>query len=150
MTVWIYFTPNTFEWLFIAGKFSRLILTFPISLKMPLIPHALNTIEIKCCMLALPMSISTIVVIVCVILTCTDELLEQALEDLYLNGVSELIRLVKIGYYLINRGCGNDQGKANLLGGACYCGNLDMVKELVEIHNCDPGKFKDLLSDYVH
>ena len=120
---------------------------------MPLIPHALNPIEIKCCMSTLPMSISTIVVIVhvCVIHTCTDELLELALKDLYVkDDIEEDIRLVNIGYYLINRGCGNDQGKANLLWGACYSGNLDMVKELVEIHKCDPGKFKDLLSDYVH
>ena len=43
-----------------------------------------------------------------------------------------------IALYLMSRGCGGDQDKANLLCAACYHGNLGVVKELVEQHEVDP------------
>ena len=45
-----------------------------------------------------------------------------------------------VGLYLIkHHGCGDEQDKARLLCIACLCGNLDVVKELVEQHNVDPN-----------
>ena len=41
---------------------------------------------------------------------------------------------------LINRGCGGDKQKAQLLYGACLWGRLDIVKELVELHNLNPNR----------
>ena len=50
-----------------------------------------------------------------------------------------------VGLYLIkHHGCGDEQDKAELLYKACECGNLDVVKELVEQHNVDPnGEYYD-------
>ena len=45
---------------------------------------------------------------------------------------------IDVALYLINRGCGDDEDKNKLLCGSCRRGRLDMVKELVEEHNCDP------------
>ena len=47
--------------------------------------------------------------------------------------------------YLINRGCGDDKDKAELLFRACEWIRLDIVKELVEEHKLDPnGKYYNL------
>ena len=46
---------------------------------------------------------------------------------------------VDTAHYLISRGCGGDKERGRLLCGACYSGNLDMVKELVEQHKVDPN-----------
>ena len=49
-----------------------------------------------------------------------------------------------IALYLINHGVDDEQDKARLLCEACYLGNLDIVKELVEQHNVDPnGEYYD-------
>ena len=46
----------------------------------------------------------------------------------------------RVGLYLIEcHGCGDKQDKAQLLCKACKCGNLDVVKELIEQHNVDPN-----------
>ncbi len=45
---------------------------------------------------------------------------------------------VDVALYLMSRGCGGDEDKANLLCGACRRGKLGAVKELVEQHNVDP------------
>ena len=44
---------------------------------------------------------------------------------------------IDVALYLINRGCGDDEDKNKLLCGSCQFGRLDVVKELVEEHNCD-------------
>ena len=52
---------------------------------------------------------------------------------------------VDVALYLINRGCGDDKDKANLLCRACLDDRLDIVKELVEEHKLDPnGKYYNL------
>ena len=43
-----------------------------------------------------------------------------------------------VALYLINHGCGGDEDKDRLLCRACEWGRLDVVKELVEEHHCDP------------
>ncbi len=43
-----------------------------------------------------------------------------------------------VALYLVRRGCGSDENKAKFLCRACYCGELDVVKELVEQHEVDP------------
>ena len=58
--------------------------------------------------------------------------LDIALENLYDDGCIDL------ALYLINHGCGDDEDKNKLLCGSCRWGRLDVVKELVEEHNCDP------------
>ena len=45
-----------------------------------------------------------------------------------------------IALYLMNHGCTcSDEDKVKLLCKACFCGNLDVVKELVEQHKVDPN-----------
>ena len=46
--------------------------------------------------------------------------------------------LIDVALYLISRGCGDDEDKNKLLCGSCRWDRLDVVKELVEEHNCDP------------
>ena len=58
--------------------------------------------------------------------------LDLALEDMDDDGCIDL------ALYLIKHGCGDDEGKNKLLCRSCRCGRLDVVKELVEEHNCDP------------
>ena len=41
--------------------------------------------------------------------------------------------------YLINHGCGGDEGKVKLMFEACFWRNLDVVKKLVELHKVDPN-----------
>ena len=41
---------------------------------------------------------------------------------------------------LINHGCGGDKQKAQLLYGACLWDRLDIVKELIELHNLNPSR----------
>ena len=48
-------------------------------------------------------------------------------------------RGLNIVLYLIKHGVDDEQDKANVLCEACYLGNLDVVKELVEQHNVDPN-----------
>ena len=60
--------------------------------------------------------------------------LDCALEDVYFDEDS-----VDIVHYLISCGCGGDKERGRLLCGACYYGNLDMVKELVEQLELDPN-----------
>ena len=59
--------------------------------------------------------------------------LDRVLEDVYDEDDLDLC------LYLINHGCDDDEGKVELLCEACYLGNLDMVKELVELHKVDPN-----------
>lgn len=47
---------------------------------------------------------------------------------------------VDVAHYLINRGCGGNLERVTLLAGACYCGKLDIIKELVELHKVDPSE----------
>ena len=49
-----------------------------------------------------------------------------------------------VALYLINCGCGGDEERVDVLCRACYWGNLDAVKELVEQHKVDPT------SEWVH
>ena len=58
--------------------------------------------------------------------------LDLALEEMYDNDC------IDVALYLINRGCGDDENKNKLLRRSCLCSRLDVVKELVEEHNCDP------------
>ena len=58
--------------------------------------------------------------------------LDLALEDIYDDGCIDL------ALYLINHGCCDDEGKNKLLCESCQWDRLDVVKELVEEHNCDP------------
>ena len=44
-----------------------------------------------------------------------------------------------LGLYLINHGCGGDEGKVKLMCVACFWSKLDVVKELVELHKVDPN-----------
>ena len=47
---------------------------------------------------------------------------------------------VDVAHYLMNHGCTcSDEDKVKLLCKACSCGNLDVVKELVEQHKVDPN-----------
>ena len=47
---------------------------------------------------------------------------------------------VDVALYLMNHGCTcSDEDKAKLLCKACSCGNLHVVKELVEQHKVDPN-----------
>ena len=57
--------------------------------------------------------------------------------DLALEGMFD-VHSCNVPLYLINRGCGDDKDKDKLLCEACRCGNLDVVKELVEEHDRDP------------
>ena len=59
--------------------------------------------------------------------------LDWALEEMYVE------EYVDTAHYLISRGCGGDEERGDLLCGACYHGNLDMVKELVEQLKVDPN-----------
>ncbi len=43
-----------------------------------------------------------------------------------------------LALFLVNHGCGDDDGKEKLLFAACYLDNLDIVKELIEKHKVDP------------
>ena len=61
--------------------------------------------------------------------------LDIALKDLYDDDDDGCI---DVALYLINRGCGDDENKNKLLCGSCWWGRLDVVKELVDKHNCDP------------
>ena len=45
---------------------------------------------------------------------------------------------VDIALYLVNHGCGDDIDKVKLLCEACYQGELDIVKEIIEKHKVDP------------
>ena len=45
---------------------------------------------------------------------------------------------IDVALYLINHGCGDDEGKNKLLCRSCRWGRLDVVKELVEEHSCYP------------
>ena len=45
---------------------------------------------------------------------------------------------IDVALCLINHGCGDVENKNKLLCGSCEWGRLDVVKELVEEHNCDP------------
>ena len=58
--------------------------------------------------------------------------LERALED-DADGYN-----LDFGLYLINIGCGSDEGKVKLMCEACFWSRLDVVKELVEQHKIDP------------
>ena len=44
-----------------------------------------------------------------------------------------------LGLYLINHGCGGDEGKVKLMCEACFWSKLDVVKELVELHKVNPN-----------
>ena len=46
----------------------------------------------------------------------------------------------EVALYLVNCGCGGDQEKIRILCGACYWGNLDVVKKLVEGLKLDPSE----------
>ena len=46
--------------------------------------------------------------------------------------------LVDLALSLINRGCGSEKDKGNLLCVACCMSKLDIVKELVEQHKVEP------------
>ncbi len=59
--------------------------------------------------------------------------LDKALEDMGIND-----GCVDVSLYLMSRGCGGDEDKAKLLCGACFWGNLSVVKELVEQEKVDP------------
>ena len=59
--------------------------------------------------------------------------LDIAFEDVYNDDGR-----IDVALYLINRGCGNDEDKNKLLCLSCQWGRLDVVKELVDKHNCDP------------
>ena len=58
--------------------------------------------------------------------------------DLVLENVNMFDGCNDVALYLINHGCGDDEDKNKLLCGSCQLGRLDVVKELVEEHNCDP------------
>ncbi len=45
---------------------------------------------------------------------------------------------VDVALYLMSRGCGGDEDKAELLCKACYHGRLGVVKELFEQYKVDP------------
>ncbi len=45
---------------------------------------------------------------------------------------------VDVALYLMSRGCGGDEDKANLLCRACQYGMLGVLKELVEQHKFNP------------
>lgn len=53
-------------------------------------------------------------------------------------GLLDLDAVIDVALYLINRGCGDEEGKAKLLSGACKRGKLNIVKHLVRQHKCDP------------
>ena len=57
--------------------------------------------------------------------------LDLALENIYED-------CFDVALYLIKHGCGDDEDKNKLLCGSCQFDRLDVVKELVEEHNCDP------------
>ncbi len=60
--------------------------------------------------------------------------LDNVLEEPYDSEVESDVAL-----YLLNHGSGSDENKAKLLCRACYWGELDVVKELVEQHKVDPN-----------
>ena len=59
--------------------------------------------------------------------------LDRVLEDVYNKDDLDL------GLYLINHDCGDDEGKDELMCKACYWGRLDVVEELVELHQVNPN-----------
>ena len=59
--------------------------------------------------------------------------LDQALEC-YSDGC------VEVSLFLLSPGYGGDQEKIKLLNGACYLGELDVVKDLVEQQKVDPSE----------
>ena len=44
-----------------------------------------------------------------------------------------------VALYLLDHDCGGDKERAKLLSKACFWGELDTVKELVEQHKVDPN-----------
>ena len=60
--------------------------------------------------------------------------LDSALEGVFVNE-----RCVDVCHYLINHGCGGDKERVKLLMGACHCGNLSVVKEIVEQYKVNPN-----------
>ena len=61
--------------------------------------------------------------------------LDLALENLDDNDDDDCI---DVALYLINHSCGGDEDKNKLLCGSWWWGRLDVVKQLVEEHHCDP------------
>ncbi len=58
--------------------------------------------------------------------------------DIALQGLYDEDPEFDVPLYLVRRGCGSDEKKAELLCTACHWGELDVVKELVEQHKVDP------------
>ena len=47
---------------------------------------------------------------------------------------------IEVSLFLLSPGYGNDQEKIKLLCGACFLGELDLVKDLVEQQKVDPSE----------
>ena len=59
--------------------------------------------------------------------------------DRALEGVYDDERCADVCHYLINHGCGGDNERVKQLMGACYRGNLSVVKEMVEQYKVNPN-----------
>ena len=55
--------------------------------------------------------------------------------------------LFEIALYLISKGDGDDQVKAKVLIWACYCGKLDIVKQMIKQLEVNPNSEYNVLHD---
>ena len=64
----------------------------------------------------------------------------QSLLDITLENIfTDADDFLNTALYLVTHGYGGDEDKVKVLHKACYCGKLDVVKELVEQHKVDPN-----------
>ena len=57
---------------------------------------------------------------------------------------------VSVSLYLLKIGCGDKKHRLKLMCGACWRGNLDVVKELVERYRINPnGKRANIVSAFL-